>query len=123
MRIALQFHCFEGRDGLMDSDTIDRGIAIAEYMKAENERVVAMFSGGAEATDSEAETILTKIRELRGKAKVRDLVPKMAKYRPAGGSEALTKKLDEMVMAGRLSRHSEPGGNNQSVMYYCLVTP
>jgi hypothetical protein len=122
VRIALQTHCSEDRGGIMNLETIERGIAIAEYMKSENERVVSLFSGGEESVDKEAEAILTKIRELGGGAKVRDVVLKMAKYRPAGGSEALTKKLDEMVLAGKLTRHFEPGGNNQSVAIYSLVT-
>ena len=82
----------------------------------------SLLDARPKSLDKEEETILSKIRELGGKAKVRELTHGITKYRPAGMGIALEKKLNEMVVAGKLTRQFERGGNNQTVMFYCLVT-
>jgi hypothetical protein len=47
IRLALQFYVFEGGAGLMKSSYIDRAIAVAEYMRSQNEQVAGMFAGEA----------------------------------------------------------------------------
>ena len=127
MRIALQIHVFEVGGGVMNPDTIERGITIAEYMKSENERVVAMFSSGAEstdsaeATDSEADAIVLKIRELGGEAKLREL-QSIPKYRPKGGAATLDRKLQEMVKNHVLTVRRATANNGREVEFFGIAT-
>jgi len=45
IRLALQFHYFECGGTVMKSSFVERGIEIAEYMKAQNEQFAEMFAG------------------------------------------------------------------------------
>ena len=101
IRIAIQLHYFEGETWIMSQDTIERAIAIAEYMRFENERVVAMFSD-VKPVDSDAEKILRIIREHDGEARYQDFREHVGKYHGKGGTELMKAKVSEMVAAGRL---------------------
>ena len=86
----------------MSQDTIERAITIAEYMKSENERVVAMFSG-EKPLDADAERILRIIREYNGEARYQDFRQHVNKYHKKGGTKLMNAKVSEMIAAGRLT--------------------
>jgi hypothetical protein len=120
IRLALQFYVFEGGAGAMNSSFVERGIAVAEFMKAENKRVVEMFSGGEESADEEAETILEKIRQHGGEATIRELRG-ISRYRHEGGTEILERKLREMVKNGILTVRIVTTSNGRAMEYFGIV--
>ena len=102
IRMAIQIHYYKGESWIMNKDTIDRAITIAEYMKYENERVVAMFTG-EKPVDSDAERIFRIIREHDGEARYQDFREHVSKYHGKGGTELMKAKLSEMVATGLLT--------------------
>jgi hypothetical protein len=104
-------------------DTMESACIIAEWFIDESKRIYAELAGGNTPVDKEAETILTKIQELGGKATGRELQQGIAKYRPKGGAEVLDRKLREMVKNGILIVHRETAGNGRDVEYFSTVTP
>jgi len=95
IRIALQIHRLEGGTGVMNSPTVERGIRIAEHLKSQNERVVKMFSEGAEHSLSPEQQEVMKVLKKHQPATERDL----KRYSPMklGKMENLPMVLREMV--------------------------
>jgi len=128
-RLALVLHvvgCIEnGIDPLspVPPETMGQAIALTEWFLNEAHRIYAMFNGGEEPVDREAEAILSKIREHGGEATVRDLKRGMAKYNQMGGTEALTDKLLEMVDVGKLTRRHETAANGREREFFCVPKP
>jgi len=65
IRLALQFLRFEDGGTLMKPSFVERGIAVAEYMKTQNERVAEMFAGegGGSAPTDDQQEILNVLRK------------------------------------------------------------
>jgi len=101
-------------------DTIERGIAIAEYMKSENERVVDMFSGGGETGEStltpeqrEVMKVLTKHQP----ATERD-IKRHARPIQKWETEKLEKVLTELLKLDMVVRYSEDGKGNRGTTWW-----
>jgi len=101
----------------MNLDAIERGIAIAEYMQRETERIVAMFSD-YESKDSMTAIIKTIIRKHAGEATIQNFRDGCSMFHAKGGTERLKDKLNEMVNAGILTVREEKAGNGKVVAYY-----
>jgi len=119
MRIALQIHCFESACGVMNLDTIERGITIAEYMKSENERVAAMFSRDG-LVDSEARVIIMTINRIGGEASAQMLKDRSSHCRRM---KNLNGKLAEMTTKRILTVRVEKAANGREVKYYSVTPP
>ena len=118
IRLALQFHYFEGGGNVMNSSVVERGIAVAQYMKAQNERVAEMFAGvdvDGGLTDEQ-----------------KDVMRVLRKYTPATEAELkrqsrvmrnmdLGKVLQELVKVGQIQdRYRDDKYHKNGVLEYTI---
>jgi len=71
--------------------------------------------------DFDAADILAKIRQRGGEATVQDLRNCTDRFHTEGGTDALKRKLAEMVKAGLLSVREKKAGNGKVVEYYSIT--
>jgi hypothetical protein len=104
----------------VSEETMRQALILTEWFLNEAERVYAMLRSreGTSQEDRDAVFILTKIQQLGGEATVSLLKDRIAKYHCKGGSEALERKLREMVKYGMLKVHHKIAGNNRAVEYF-----
>ena len=117
-RIALILHVvnlIEKGDSLggcmpIPGNTMESACIVAEWFIDESKRIYAELAGGIEPADREAESIITKIRELGGKATPSQLSRHIKKYNDGSGRKLLDEKLLEMTKQGKLKREFEGTG-------------